>query len=134
MQRQLEQMDLTQSEDRYENQRQAQAPQSPERHEQLQVMNRLQELARRQQDLNDRLKELQTALQEARTEQEREEIRRRLKRLQEEGDRGIVHRSRGRASNRKIAGLRRKRMMAEVRRRYADFGPTLHRTPSTASS
>jgi hypothetical protein len=84
MQRQLEQMDLTQTEDRYENQRQAQAPQSPERREQLQVMNRLQELARRQQDLNDRLKELQTALQEARTEQEREEIRRRLKRLQEE--------------------------------------------------
>jgi hypothetical protein len=84
MQRQLEQMDLTQSEDRYENQRQAQAPQSPERREQLQVMNRLQELARRQQDLNDHLKELQTALQEARTEQEREEIRRRLKRLQEE--------------------------------------------------
>jgi hypothetical protein len=84
MQRQLEQMDLQQSEDRYEKQRQAQAPQSPERREQLQVMNRLQELARRQQDLNDRLKELQTALQEARTEQEREEIQRRLKRLQEE--------------------------------------------------
>jgi hypothetical protein len=65
MQRQLEQMDLQQSEDRYEKQREAQAPQSPERREQLQVMNRLQELARRQQDLNDRLKELQTALQDA---------------------------------------------------------------------
>jgi len=84
MQRQLEQMDLTQSENRYETQSQAQAPQNAERREQLQVMNRLQELARRQQDLNDRLKELQTALQEARTEQEREEIQRRLKRLQEE--------------------------------------------------
>jgi hypothetical protein len=84
MQRQLEQMDLTQSENRYETQRQAQAPQNAERREQLQVMNRLQELARRQQDLNERLKELQTALQEAKTEQEREEIRRRLKRLQEE--------------------------------------------------
>ena len=47
--------------------RQAQPPQSAERSEQLQVMNRLQELARRQQDLNERLKELQTALQEART-------------------------------------------------------------------
>ena len=33
------------------------------------------------QDLNDRLQELQTALQEARTEEERAEIRRRLKRL-----------------------------------------------------
>jgi hypothetical protein len=84
MQRQLEQLDLAQSEDRYENQRQAQAPQPPQLHEQLQVMNRLQELARRQQDLNERLKELQTALQEARTEEERAEIRRRLNRLQEE--------------------------------------------------
>jgi len=84
MQRQLEQMDLTQSENRYETQRQAQAPQNTERREALQVMNRLQELARRQQDLNERLKELQTALQEARTEAERDDIRRRLKRLQEE--------------------------------------------------
>jgi hypothetical protein len=47
-------------------------------------MNRLQELARRQQDLNERLKEMQSALQEVKTEAEREEIRRRLKRLQEE--------------------------------------------------
>jgi len=84
MQKQLEQMEMTQSENRYETQRQAQRPQNNQAREQLQVMNRLQELARRQQDLNERLKELQTALQEARTEQEREEIRRRLKRLQEE--------------------------------------------------
>lgn len=84
MQRQLEQMDLTQSENRYETQSEAQRPQPNQRREQLQVMNRLQELARRQQDLNDRLKELQTALQEARTEEERAEIQRRLKRLQEE--------------------------------------------------
>lgn len=84
MQRQLDEMDLTQSENRYETQRQAQRPQDNQRREQLQVQNRLQELARRQQDLNDRLKEMQTALQEAKTEQEREEIRRRLKRLQEE--------------------------------------------------
>src|SRR5262249_19821186 len=48
MQRQLEQLDLTQPEARYENERLAQSPQSPERREQLQVMNRLAELARRQ--------------------------------------------------------------------------------------
>ena len=83
-QRQLDELDLTQSENRYETQRQAQAPQNPERREQLQVMNRLQELARRQQDVNERLKELQTALQEAKSEPAREEIRRQLKRLQEE--------------------------------------------------
>ncbi len=84
MQRQLDQLDLTREENRYETERLAQAPQSPERREQLQVMNRLGELARRQQDLNERLQELQTALQEAKSEQEREELRRQLKRLQEE--------------------------------------------------
>lgn len=83
-QRQIDQLDLQQSENRYETQRQARAPQSQERREQLVVMNRLQELARRQQDLNERMRELQAALQEARTERERDEIRRRLKRLQEE--------------------------------------------------
>jgi hypothetical protein len=83
-QRQIDQLDLKQSENRYETQRQAKAPQNQERREELAVMNRLQELARRQQDLNEKLKELQASLQEARTEQEREEIKRRLKRLQEE--------------------------------------------------
>jgi hypothetical protein len=90
MQRELEQLDLTQPENRYENERLAQSPQTAERREQLQIMNRLAELARRQQDLNERLKELQTALQEARTEQEREQIRRQLKRLQEEEQRMLA--------------------------------------------
>ncbi len=84
MQRQLDQLDLAQSDDRYETERQAQAPQTAERREQLQILNRLQELARRQQDVNERLQELQTALQEARTEPERQEIRRQLERLEEE--------------------------------------------------
>lgn len=83
-QRQIDQLELQQSENRYETQRVARAPQNQERREQLAVMNRLQELARRQQDITDRLKELQTALQEARTETQREEIRQRLKRLEEE--------------------------------------------------
>lgn len=83
-QRQIDQLDLKQAEDRYETQRQAQAQQNPEQREQLQVLNRLKELARRQEDLNERLKELQAALEEARTEAEREEAKRQLKRLQEE--------------------------------------------------
>jgi transposase len=53
------------------------------------------------------------------------QVRRILQRVKEEGDQGIVHRGRGRPSNRKIPVGRRERMMAEVRRRYADFGPTL---------
>jgi len=83
-QRQIDQLDLAQTENRYETRRDAQAPANTERREQLQVMNRLQELARRQQEVNERLKELQTALQEARTEKEREDVRRELKRLEEE--------------------------------------------------
>ncbi len=83
-QRQLDQLDLRQSQNRYETQRQAAMPQNPQQREQLQAFNRLKELAQRQQDMNERLRELQTALQEARTEAEREELRRQLKRLQEE--------------------------------------------------
>ena len=83
-QRQLDQLELKEAENRYETQRQAAPQQNAEQREQLQVLNRLKELAQRQQDINERVKELQTALQEANTEEEREEIRRRLKRLREE--------------------------------------------------
>jgi hypothetical protein len=83
-QRQIDQLDLKQTENRYETQRQAKGPQSAQQQEQSQVLNRLQELARRQQDLNDRLKEVQASLQQARSEPEKEELRRQLKRLQEE--------------------------------------------------
>src|SRR6185437_970277 len=48
------------------------------------VANRLKELAQRQQDLNDRLRELQSALQTAKTDQEREDLQRQLKRLRDE--------------------------------------------------
>jgi hypothetical protein len=83
-QQQLEQLDLKDSENRYETQSQASPTQTPEQREQLQVANRLKELAQRQQDMNERIKELQSALQEAKTEQERAEIQDRLKRLREE--------------------------------------------------
>jgi hypothetical protein len=83
-QRQLDQLDLKQTENRYETQREAAPPQSQQQREQLQAFNRLKELAQRQQDVNERLKELQAALKEAKTEAERQELRDRLKRLQEE--------------------------------------------------
>ncbi|MSU21673.1 MAG: hypothetical protein EXS30_09795 [Pedosphaera sp.] len=85
-QQQLDQLELKQSENRYETQRQAasQQNQNPEQREQLQVLNRLKELAQRQQNLNERLKELQTALQEAKNEAEREAARRQLKRLRDD--------------------------------------------------
>ena len=69
-QQQLEQLELTDEEDRYETQSEAATQQEQEQRETLQVLNRLRELARRQADLNKRMKELQSALDEARTEEE----------------------------------------------------------------
>ena len=83
-QRQLDQLELKQAENRYETQREASPLQDPAQRESLRVQNRLKELAQRQQTINERLQELQTALQEAKTPEEREEIRRRLQRLREE--------------------------------------------------
>ena len=53
------------------------------------------------------------------------QVRRLLRRVKREGDGGLIHRLRGRRSNRKIVASRQRRILAEVRRRYADFGPTL---------
>jgi hypothetical protein len=85
-QEQLNQLELSQEQNRYETQRAAQEQQQETAadRENRQALNRLRELARRQHDLNERLKELQSALEEARTEEQKEEIRRQLKRLQEE--------------------------------------------------
>lgn len=83
-QRQLNELDLKQSENRYETESEAQAMTTPEQREQLQALSKLRELARRQQEVNQRLQELQTALAAARDEAQREEVRRELKRLEEE--------------------------------------------------
>lgn len=83
-QSQLNQLRFRQEQDNYASQSEAEAPATPEEREQLNVLARLKELARRQDDLNDRLQELQTALAAAADEVEREEIRRELKRLEEE--------------------------------------------------
>ncbi len=53
------------------------------------------------------------------------QVRRMLIRIREHGDGGIVHRLRGRSSNRKLAGALEQKILARVRQRYADFGPTL---------
>jgi hypothetical protein len=83
-QRQLNQLDLKEEDQRYETETEAQAMTTPENRAQLQVLSKLRELARRQQDVNQRLQELQTALSAARDEAEKEKIRRELKRLEEE--------------------------------------------------
>jgi hypothetical protein len=83
-QRQMEQLDMTSEENRYETERQAAAAPTGQQREQLEAADRLKQLSQRQQDLNDRLRELQTALQQARTEKEQEEIKRELKHLADE--------------------------------------------------
>jgi transposase len=53
------------------------------------------------------------------------QVRRMLIRMREHGDGGIVHRLRGRPSNRKLAAAWEQKILARVRQRYTDFGPTL---------
>ncbi len=53
------------------------------------------------------------------------QIRRRVKRVRLEGDRGVIHRSRGRPSNRRISEEIRGKIIALYRSEYSDFGPTL---------
>lgn len=82
---QMQQLELKDDENRYETERQAQEQQeTPEERENRQVLSRLRELAQRQHDLNERLKELQSALEEARTTEQKEELKRQLQRLQDE--------------------------------------------------
>jgi hypothetical protein len=83
-QRQLDQLEMKAEENRYETERQASAAPTQQQREQSELATRLKELAQRQQDLNDRLRELQTALQAAKTDQEREDLQRQLKRLRDE--------------------------------------------------
>jgi len=83
-QRQMDELEMTSDENRYEAERQAAAAPTEQQREKLEMADRLKQLAQRQQDLNDRLRELQTALQQARTEKEKEEIKRELKHLADE--------------------------------------------------
>ncbi len=52
-------------------------------------------------------------------------VRRLLGRVGREGDRGIVHRLRGRASPRRLGEQRRGKILKLVKAKYRDFGPTL---------
>ena len=52
-------------------------------------------------------------------------VRQLLRRRKKEGDRVVVHRLRGRPSNRKLAERTRSRVLRFIEREYRDFGPTL---------
>lgn len=53
------------------------------------------------------------------------QVRRLVQRVRKEGDRGIIHRSRGRPSNRRLCDKVKERVLKLYSRRYPDFGPTL---------
>jgi hypothetical protein len=83
-QQQLEQLNLENEKNEYESEQSAAPEQTDSRREARQVMNRLDELARRQKDLNQQIKEAETALREAKDEATKEEIEERLARLRED--------------------------------------------------
>lgn len=53
------------------------------------------------------------------------QVRRVVKRVRAEGDRGVIHRSRGRPSNRAFPGKNKDRVIELYREKYEGFGPTL---------
>ena len=83
-QEQMAQLELDNKQNRYELQRAAQKQAESSQREELAVLDRLKELARRQQGINEKLKELEAELRAAKTEAEREEIERQLKRLRDD--------------------------------------------------
>jgi hypothetical protein len=81
----LDQLEMKEDEERYETRNKAaDAQQTPAQKEREEFLSRLRELARRQEDSNQKIKELQAALDAARNEEERKQIERQLKRLRDE--------------------------------------------------
>lgn len=81
----------------------------------------------------DRLKVLYGVIQGERPQKEAarllrlsvRQVRRLVRRIEQSGDQGLVHRLRGRPSNRRLDGEVQQQVLAEYRRCYWDFGPTL---------
>ena len=126
-QRQLQQLELTSDENRYEEQRSARAREENlsqrerEQRETRQVLNRLRELAQRQSDVNERLKELQSALEAAKTAQA------------QAGDRSAAQTAQGSAAA-DPARYRRAAESAWNKRKTANAWPTPESKSSRAAS
>jgi transposase len=81
----------------------------------------------------DRLKVLHGVIRKERLQKEAarllrlsvRQVRRLVRRLKESGDRGLIHRLRGRAGNRRLPAELRQKVLAEYQRCYQGFGPTL---------
>ena len=81
---QMKELELSNKQNRYEDQKQAQQQPGQQQQENLAMLDRLKELAKRQQGVNEQLKELEAALRTAKTEAEKEELERQLKRLRDD--------------------------------------------------
>jgi transposase len=70
------------------------------------------------------------------------QMRRLMKRIQQQGDRGILHRKRGQPSNRRLPERVKQKVLELYQQHYGDFGPTLaseklrerHRLPVQAET
>jgi hypothetical protein len=82
--RQLQQLELTERQNRYEAERLARQQQQEAQREDLAVLNRLSDLARRQNQMSEKLREAEASLRQARDDQERQEALRELRRLREQ--------------------------------------------------
>lgn len=81
---QIQALELKQDDQRYEEEKKAMEEQSAEQQENLQVLNRLKELARRQEALAKKMQELRDQIEKAKTEEQRQELANQLERLQQE--------------------------------------------------
>jgi hypothetical protein len=82
--RQLQQLELRQNQNRYETQRLAQSEQQENQRDNVAILNRLSDLARRQNEMTDRLRDVQAALRAAQNEEQRQQAGRELARLRDE--------------------------------------------------
>ncbi len=83
-QQQIEQLQLEQDASRYEQESQPIAEEEASAREARQVMSRLDELAKRQTDLNEQIRELDLELQAEQVDQKRKELEEQLERLRED--------------------------------------------------
>lgn len=81
---QLQELELTNRQNRYQSRQTAASEPLTPQQEDLGILDRLRELARRQADLAEKLRELEAARRLATSEEERREIERQLKRLRDE--------------------------------------------------
>ena len=83
-QQQLDNLDLKEKEQRYETANQADPANDPEQREDRQALNRLRELAKRQEDLSSKIKDLNAAMEQQEETKEEEELEKQLKRLRKQ--------------------------------------------------